>query len=273
MRTLRSTRYDTVDRVNDTARSVAYTGVDGAIRLCDSSGANQSLDAIAVRAYVRAMTHDDHSLNQQIPEQSASIEGADAHTDARVEAISHTMTAIRAVLADDRAEREQLVDVEEALVELASHRTLFGAGAFPVPTETVDRNFLVHLDPDDTLALYVCTAKPGVAYQPHDHGNTWAAVAAVNGAQAHSFYSTDSGTLERVGGAVCQPGESVSIPSEGIHSIEGGPEPLVHLHLYGVAFERQSLRREFDPDTHEERRFRLEDLSFIEDRRPGIVSK
>lgn len=219
------------------------------------------------------MTHDDHSLNQEIAEPSASIVGADADTDERADAISQTMSAIRAALADNRAEHEQLVDVEQALLGLASHRSLFGAGAFPEPTETVDRNFLVHLDPDGTLALYVCTAKPGVAYQPHDHGDTWAAVAAVSGAQAHSFYSTDSGKLECVGGAVCQPGESVSIPSAGIHSIEGGPEPLVHLHLYGVAFERQSLRREFDPDTHEERRFRLEDLSFIEDRRPGVVAK
>lgn len=186
----------------------------------------------------------------------------------RVAAIDHTMKTIKTSLVGDGTDREHLVDVERALLELASQTELFGRGAFPAPVDTVDRNFLVSQEDDGTLALYVSTGKPGVVYQPHDHGGTWAVVAAVSGAQHHSFYSTDSGPLERVGGAVCEPGTTVSLPTGGIHSIEGGPDPLVHLHLYGLGFELQHLRREFDPETLAERRFRLEDMSFIEDRRP-----
>lgn len=186
----------------------------------------------------------------------------------RAAAIDHTMETVKASLLADGTDRDHLADVERALLELASHGELFGPIAFPAPTDTADRNFLVSQEGDGTFALYISTGKPGVVYQPHDHGGTWAAVAAISGAQHHSFYSTDSGTLKRVGGAVCEPGTTVSLPTGGIHSIEGGPDPLVHIHLYGLGFEHQHLRREFDPETFAERRFRLEDMSFIEDRRP-----
>lgn len=196
---------------------------------------------------------------------------SDATAALRAAAVKHTIESIKAVIDEAGAERDQLVEIERALLELADHADLFGRAAFPAPSETDDRNFLVSQEDDGTLALYVSTSKPGVVYRPHDHGATWAAVAAVSGAQHHAFYSTASGSLERIGGAVCEPGTPVSVPTGGIHSIHGGPEPLVHLHLYGVGFEHQHLRREFDPDTFAERRFRLDDLSFIEDRRPSVT--
>ncbi len=227
--------------------------------------------------------HSEFMTNDTGPHTSASTtppweaEGAQACESGvlaamRSAAIKHTMDVIKTSMTGDGSHRDHLVNAERALAELASQSELFGRAAFPAPTDTVDRNFLVSQDDDGTFALYVSTGKPGVVYQPHDHGGTWAAVAAVSGAQHHSFYSTDTGSLERVGSAVCEPGTTVSVPTDGIHSIEGGPDPLVHLHLYGLGFEHQHLRREFDPDTFAERRFRLEDLSFIEDRRPSEVT-
>ena len=53
---------------------------------------------------------------------------------------------------------------------------------------------------------------------------------------------------------------------QGIHSIHAtAPEPLLHLHLYGFAFEKQSARKEYDIEAGTYRAYELEDTGLIED--------
>ena len=183
----------------------------------------------------------------------------------RSNAIAATMSDIAKTMDNDVSE-VSLAKAREQLMALAARPDLFDEASFPLPTDTTDRTFLVH-QTDGKLALYVCTSKPGLEYTAHDHGGSWAVIAAVSGAETHRFYSVVCGVPEVIDQVVCEPGTAVSMLPDGIHSIHAGNEPLLHLHLYGLAFENQTERREFDLETGEERRFHLENFTFIEDRR------
>lgn len=190
----------------------------------------------------------------------------------RTAAVSRAIDDIGSILRNGRPELDQLPDIESVLASLAARPALFDAVAFPRPTTTDDCTYLIHQEIDGSLALYVSVALPGVVYEPHDHGETWASIVAVEGEQHHRFWSTDYGRLACVGQKTCCPGEPVSVPTGVIHSIDGGTGPLVHLHLYGLGFEHQGIRRMFDPSTGSESRAQLEDFSWIEDRRAANTS-
>ena len=185
----------------------------------------------------------------------------------RKEAIETAVKSIEAVLDPDL---KHLVEAERLLGELSQRADLFPVADFALPAgDETDRTYLVHEHENGTYALYVCTSVTGIEYRPHDHGGSWAVIAAITGAEQHRFYSAASGDAPvKTGEKVCQPGHPVSMPPTGIHSIHAvGDIPLMHLHLYGTAFHQQSERREFDPVTGEERRFELDDFGFVEDRR------
>lgn len=181
----------------------------------------------------------------------------------RTKAVDITMRLIRQTM-EAGVNNETLAAVEAQLASLAAHADLFDEESFPQPTETTDRTFLIH-DTDGEFALYLCTSKPGLEYTAHDHGGSWAVIAAVSGPETHRFYEVQDGLPHIIGETECKPGTPVSMLPDGIHSIHAGDQPLVHLHLYGLAFERQTERREFDAETGSERRFELDNFSFVED--------
>ena len=118
------------------------------------------------------------------------------------------------------------------------------------------------------------SGKPGQSSPPHNHGGTWAIVAAVEGEETHRLYvdesqetESDIASIRQVTELIVKPGEAVSMMPDGIHSIHAGDNPLLHLHLYGKRFSSQSQRNEYDLDSGTVRRFVLEDLGYIEDAR------
>lgn len=158
------------------------------------------------------------------------------------------------------------------LMALCGRRELFPRSDFPVPDEEeIERTSLIYQDDDGSYALYVNSSRPGQSSRPHDHGGSWALVAAVEGEETHRLYvhdGSDIGGLRQATELTVRPGTAVSLMPDGIHAIEAeSNEPLLHLHLYGQGFAHQGERREFDPETGQVHRFRLEDLGFIEDAR------
>ena len=87
---------------------------------------------------------------------------------------------------------------------------------------------------------------PAQTARPHDHGGSWAIVVAVAGDAVHRVYRkpresriVDSPVIEQAGEIVVKPGNGISLMPDGIHSIDAiAEQPLLHLHLYGLAFEQ-----------------------------------
>lgn len=188
----------------------------------------------------------------------------------RTHAIAKTIADIKLVL-DQGPSVERLDRAKERLMRLCEARHLFPRADFPVPEGEISRTYLVHQDADGSYALYVNSSLPGQSSQPHDHGGAWAIVAAVEGEETHRLYATDAQAPERVqqiGALTVKPGTAVSLRPDGIHAIEAhGTTPLLHLHLYATAFERQAARRQFDLEAGTVHRFVLDDIGSIEDAR------
>ena len=189
---------------------------------------------------------------------------------ARHEAVVSSIDRIRGIL-------EPGIDIpamEQAKLELMSlceRKDLFPRVDFPVPADEVDRTYLVYQDDDGQYALYVNSSLPGQQSEPHDHGVSWAIVAAIEGEERHRLYrseATDGSDLRQVSELVVRPGNAVSLLPRGIHAIEAnGDQPLLHLHLYGASFDTQEERRQFDSETGKVKTFVLEDVGFVADAR------
>ena len=159
---------------------------------------------------------------------------------------------------------------KQELMNLCSKGHLFPRSDFPVPDqEQVERFFLVHEEDNGDYALYVNSALPSQAYRPHDHGGTWAIIAAIEGEEKHGLYrEVTPDTVELVNEIVVRPGTAVSMLGDGIHSIAAqGDKPLLHLHFYGRSLEIQGKRTEYDLERGISERLVLEDLDYIEDAR------
>jgi len=179
------------------------------------------------------------------------------YTDIQVErsaAIRNAMSGLKTALASEVI----VATIDEAkacLLGLAKQASLFPRSEFPLPTEGQNgRTFCIYTEPDGQFSLYVITATRGMTYRPHNHGNSWAIVAAVEGQERHYLYQrTDDqsvpgkGQVEVVSELIVEPGNGISILEGGIHSIEtANEEPLLHLHCYGWDFDHQTARIEFD---------------------------
>lgn len=180
---------------------------------------------------------------------------------------------------------DTLERAKSTLLGLCAQHHLFPRDEFPLPVDgQCERTFLIHQRDSGAYAMYVNVGMPGQAYRPHDHGGTWAIVAAVHGVERHRLYIRNhSVAADRDGHTSCaptdsplrlatqidvRPGVAVSLLPEGIHDIQAlGDEPLLHLHLYGLGFEHQAMRTEFDLDRGSVHRFKLTDLGYIEDAR------
>lgn len=139
---------------------------------------------------------------------------------------------------------------------LAIRRDLFPESEFPWPSEEENEHTYCLYKDEDGRALYLGLLRNGATNVPHDHGDSWAIVTCVRGAEKHHLYARTDGntgpgaaTLVHKNEITIGPGESVSMLVGGIHSIEGvRAEPAMMLHCYGKAFEQQSGRLEYDPE-------------------------
>ncbi len=170
--------------------------------------------------------------------------------------IVETIAKIKTVLADGTG-IENLNKAKSLLMDLAGRGELFPKSDFQNPAGTgEDCTFRLYEEPGGEFALYLAIVSKGVTNTPHDHGNSWAVIAAVDGQERHHLYNrvddgkTDGkGELEYAGALMVEPGSALSMLVGGIHSIEGvSEEPNRNLHLYGHGFEHQDGRREYDLD-------------------------
>ena len=185
--------------------------------------------------------------------------------------VADAMEEIRPMMADGPTV-ERLEAVKAKLDDLCRRTDVFTFDAFPLdPDGGNERTYLIAADPDGSNALYVNAGRPGQASRPHDHGPSWAIVCAVTGSETHRLFKKTgdpSAPLDLRATLTVEPGHGVSLMPGGVHAISAeGPEPLLHLHLYGMMFDQQAVRDEFDEATGQTLRIVYEGLDEIVDLR------
>lgn len=188
---------------------------------------------------------------------------------ARKQEIISTVDRVRIILADG-VNVDSINLAKQELIGLCTKSHLFPRSDFPVPDkEQVERFFFVHEDENGEYALYVNSALPCQTYRPHNHGGSWAIIAAIEGEERHGLYrEITPDTVELVNEIVVKPGTAVSMLGDGIHSISAqGEKPLLHLHFYGQSFESQGERSEYDLENGICEKIVMQDLDYIEDAR------
>ncbi|MXZ81497.1 MAG: hypothetical protein F4Z15_09115 [Gammaproteobacteria bacterium] len=187
----------------------------------------------------------------------------------RQQAIVAMINRVRGRLRDG-VDVDSIEFAKGELMKLCEQSELFPRDDFPVPTRKQKELFFhVHEDQDREYALYVNSALPGQYYGPHNHGTSWAIIAAIEGDEVHGLYrQTGHSTAEWANDITVRPGTAVSMLPGGIHSIRAsGNTPLLHLHFYGQSFEIQGERTEFDLERGTAKYFTMNDsdLSYIID--------
>lgn len=172
--------------------------------------------------------------------------------------IVETMEKVKA-LTKNGADIEALEHVKAILNELALQRDLFPNSEFPWPTDAEGNNcWCLYKDADGKFALYIDLINKGQGTVPHDHGDSWAVVTAVEGLEKHYLFKRVDGDvgpgearLDRAGEITISPGQSVSLLVGGIHAIEAvDANRSMMLHCYGQGFDLQTNRLEYDQDSN-----------------------
>lgn len=177
----------------------------------------------------------------------------------RRERVTETISDIRALLSDAAPDRAKLKQISERLQSLAKHEELFPVEEFAAPTAESGQSsqrYMLSVEPDESLALYVNVINPGKTTAPHNHG-TWAVIVAIEGQELNRIYERqDDGSnpeyakLAKVREYTVQRGSPIEFLPDDIHSIHvDGTQTVRHFHLYGRALEALSGRLGFDLET------------------------
>jgi predicted metal-dependent enzyme (double-stranded beta helix superfamily) len=167
-----------------------------------------------------------------------------------------TIADIKAIL-NSGTDIEHLEKAKVKLMDLATRGDLFPHVDFPhSETGQLNRNYRLYEDDSGEFALYLAIVSKGFINGPHDHGNSWALIAAIEGQERQHLYrriddgkTTGAAQLEYAGEFMVEQHSALSMPVGGIHSIEGiSEEPSRNLHLYGYGYEIQKDRKEFNLD-------------------------
>lgn len=114
--------------------------------------------------------------------------------------------------------------------------------------------YLLHEEPDHSLAVLALAWLPDRGTAPHDHG-TWAVVAGVDGPEKNRFFERADdrsrpgyAELRKVGEKLCAAGDVLAMPSGVIHSVWNESDSVsVSLHIYGKHI-NYTGRSQFDPE-------------------------
>lgn len=167
--------------------------------------------------------------------------------------IAQTITDIKQTLTRDGLNRKSLDNVLEQLIDLASHRSWWGADRYPGPDDGARQaRYLISEDDDKTYALYLNVMRRGNKIVPHNH-TTWACIAAVEGVEQNYLYRrTDDGTtpgkasLEQERVVTVAPGDGIALMPDDIHAVQIEDDEIRHLHMYGKSLETLDQRVGFD---------------------------
>jgi predicted metal-dependent enzyme (double-stranded beta helix superfamily) len=121
--------------------------------------------------------------------------------------------------------------------------------------------YLLHEEPDHTLAILAVSWLAHRGAPPHDHG-TWAVIAGVDGPEKNEFFErVDDRTrrgharLKQVGEKMCRVGDVVVMPEGMIHGVRNETDEVtVSLHIYGKHI-NYTGRSQFDLESQKETPF------------------
>lgn len=124
--------------------------------------------------------------------------------------------------------------------------------------------FLLHEEPDHSLAVFVVNWLPGRGAPPHDHG-TWAVVAGVEGVERNTRYRRvddrsrpDHAELEVKNEIDADAGELICMKTGGIHSVRNETDKVtLSLHTYGRHV-NHTVRSQYDLETGEKKDFKVQ---------------
>ena len=124
--------------------------------------------------------------------------------------------------------------------------------------------FLLHEEPDHSLAVFLVNWLPGRGTPPHDHG-TWAVVAGLEGTERNIRYSRlddgakpDHARLEVKDDFNAAEGELVCMKTGGIHKVVNETESMtLSVHTYGRHINHTN-RSQFDLESDTRKEFRVE---------------
>lgn len=176
--------------------------------------------------------------------------------EARNRAVADAIAKVRAIVAARGEGSQALEEIKVVMCKLAGQRELFTLDDFPLPdrsTGTENCLYRISEDADHRYALYANVSHTGKHSPPHNH-TTWAVIAGVRGSELNRLYErVDDGKAPGIG-KVNQVREVNVVPASGIcfsptdihsiHVVES--EPILHLHIYGLALEQLAGRIGFN---------------------------
>ena len=123
--------------------------------------------------------------------------------------------------------------------------------------------YLLHEEPDHSLAIFAVSWLPNRGAPPHDHG-TWAIVAGVDGPEKNEFFERlddrrrrGYAELKKVGEKVFRVGDVLAMRTGQIHSIWNESDTVsISLHIYGKNIQHTG-RSQFDVERRTETPFLL----------------
>lgn len=174
----------------------------------------------------------------------------------RKSAVAAAVDRVREIAPEPTATKGDLEQIRNVLRELARQKDLFSFEAFPLPDKssgTENCLYRISEDADHRYALYVNVSHPGKNSPPHNH-TTWAVVVGVRGHELNRLYQrTDDGktpgkgNVRVVSEVDVSPDTGICLMPEDIHSIHVvRDEPIIHLHMYGLALDHLYGRIGFD---------------------------
>jgi predicted metal-dependent enzyme (double-stranded beta helix superfamily) len=175
--------------------------------------------------------------------------------------LSDYVADLRQITSNTDDENEIISHVGPLAQRLALDKTWLQKKHYEANPEQGFGAFLLHEEPDHSLAVFVVNWLPGRGAPPHDHG-TWAVVAGVEGLEKNTSYRRIDNRdrpgfaeLEVKKEAVAGPGDLVCMKTGGIHSVHNDTENIsLSLHSYGRHVNHTD-RSQFDLETQEKKDF------------------
>lgn len=170
---------------------------------------------------------------------------------------------LRRITRETSDEKEIIERVGPLARRLAIEKHWLKPEHFKTDVEQGFNGFLLHEEPDHSLAVIAVNWMPGRGAPPHDHG-TWAVVAGVDGVERNIRYRRiDDGSrpdyvaLEIKHDFNADAGDLICMKTGGIHEVrnETGRVTL-SLHTYGMHV-NYTDRSQFDLETGEKKDFKV----------------
>jgi predicted metal-dependent enzyme (double-stranded beta helix superfamily) len=171
------------------------------------------------------------------------------------------VTDLLQITREAESEDEIITRVGPLAQRLALDKTWLQQKHYEANPEQGFGTFLLHEEPDHSLAVLVVNWLPGRGAPPHDHG-TWAVVSGVEGLEKNINYRRvddrarpDFAELEVKKETIAGPGELVCMKTGGIHSVHNETESIsISLHTYGKHVNHTG-RSQFNRETKEKKDF------------------